>query len=369
MSFWSIQPLKIVTNSAQPILSSDQLLLQIETELAKSKHKLDYTTFQSFDDKLIETALTFINENYVSSETSKLIYDAALLKYFLIDSILIFFYPKGKTDTIVGLIIGKRKRITIENNTHDMVDVNFLCLQKRLRNLHLAPYLIGVLTKETVLKLNISLAYYTIAAHINSPCFAKKQMYHRPINITQLVKGGFFKVPVSEYEKIYNDFQTEKTPVYNEYVTHELQQKLTKLINNYSKQTYKIYDDKSILDMLSSPAFHNFTFYEYDEPVDFVSFFKIESYNNKLDASYKNGYLFVVALKSQEPTHLKAIFDSIARYCLQNNILDVLTLTDIFVNTVYSKMQFIPGTGILNYYMFNMDMIPIENSKNGLVTI
>ena len=273
---------------------------------------------------------------------------------------------------MAGLIIGKRKKVTIENTSRDMVDVNFLCLQKRLRTLHLAPYLIGVLTKETVQILNISLAYYTIGTTINSPCFAKKQMYHRPINIHQLVKGGFFKVPVSEYEKIYNDFPTDLTPTYVDYkelLSHDLLTKLTNLVGKYSNSTYKIYDEKYLPDILSSSAFHNFIFYEKDTPVDFVSFFKIESYNHKLAESYKNGYLFIVALKSQDPSHLKNIFNSISRYCLQNNILDVLTLTDIFVNTVYSKIHFIPGTGLLNYYMFNMDMIPIENNKNGLVTI
>ena len=55
MSFWSNQPLSIVKNSAQPILSAEQLLSKIEADLAKSKLKLDYTTHQTYDDRLIET--------------------------------------------------------------------------------------------------------------------------------------------------------------------------------------------------------------------------------------------------------------------------------------------------------------------------
>jgi len=372
MSFWSNQPLSINRTSVQQILSSDQLLLKIDGDLEQSKLKLDYITHQTFTDELISTALDFINENYVGSEASKLVYSKELLQYFLIDSLLVFFYPKGKTEKLAGLIIGKRKTLQVKNDSYDLVDVNFLCILKKLRNLHLAPYLIGVLTKETVKQLRISLAYYTIGAKINSPCFAKKQMYHRPINIQQLIKGGFFKVPNANYEKIYNDFQSEKIPYYVDYqktLPTSVVTELTKLINTYSRNTYDIYDNKFLPDILRSKAFYNFVFFENEIPVEFVSFFKIDSYNHKLADSYKNGYLFIVALKTQEPQDLKATFDSIAAYCLKNNLLDVLTLSDIFMNTVYSKINFIPGTGLLNYYFFNMEMVPIDNQKNGLVTI
>ena len=366
MSFWSSQPLKINSTNIKQILPASQLLEKINRELDDSRIKLDYTVIDTFSDQIIHAALDFINENYVGSSTSKLLYSAQLLKYFLLDALLILFHPKGQ-QKIVGIIIGKRKKLQMEDQEFSLIDVNFLCLIKKLRNLHLAPFLIGVLTKETVTRLNVSLAYYTIGARINSPCFGKKQMYHRPIHINQLVKGGFFKSSVNQ--KIYTDFLKTDTPTYinGSEQLPEVVEKLDKLIINYCKTTYSVFDYKSTKEVLSNAAFHNFIF-NINDPTDFISLYRLDSLN-KNGEFYKNGYLFIIALKSNELQHIQQVFDAVAKYCYENSILDVLTLSDIFPNNIYNTLKFIPGTGLLNYYIYNMDMMPIENSKNGLVTI
>jgi hypothetical protein len=141
---------------------------------------------------------------------------------------------------------GKKKRIQIEQTEFSMIDVNFLCLKKKLRNLNLAPYMIAVLTKESVERLNISLAYYTISARINSPCFGKKQMYHRPISISHLVKSGFLKVSIPNFERIYNTFSDTLEPLYLNGIipNKELLENLDEFISAYNKKTYSIYDNK-----------------------------------------------------------------------------------------------------------------------------
>ena len=368
MSFWIQQP--VLTNQvlAKQILPPKQLLEKTDTLINNANVKLDYKVFTEIDDNLLNTAYDFILDNYMSSESSRLVYSKELIKYFLKNSILILFTPKGQTDKYVGLVVGKRKTVYIENAPYIMIDVNFLCLVKKLRKLNLAPYLIAVLTKFSVEKLNISLAYYTISARINSPCFGKKQMYHRPVNIAHLANSGFFKVSVPNYERIYNNFSNTKTAKYLHNIdlpSKDLVENIETLLLNYNIKTYKVYENLSVTDILTNKAFHSFAFYENNKLTDFVTLFRLDS-QMKQDTTYKNGYLFITAIQYNT---LDTIIDSVAKICKEDNIVDVLTLSDIFPKEIYSKIKFTPGTGILNYYIFNMDMITVENSNNGLVTI
>jgi glycylpeptide N-tetradecanoyltransferase len=367
MSFWIQQP--VLTNQvlAKQILPPRQLLEKTETLINECSIKLDYTGYTEINDDLVNNAYEFILENYISSESSRLVYSKELIQYFLKDSILVFFTPRGQKDKNVGLIVGKRKTICIENTPYEMIDVNFLCLVKKLRKLKLAPYLIAVLTKLSVEKLNISLAYYTISARINSPCFGKKQMYHRPVNIAHLVNSGFFKVSIPNYERIYNNFLNTKTAKYlhNILPDKDLIENIETLLLNYNIKTYNIYETVSVTDILTNKAFHSFAFYDNNKLTDFISILRLDS-QMKQEATYKNGYLFITAAQTNT---LETIINSVVKICKENNIVDVLTLSDIFPKEIYSKIKFTPGTGILNYYIFNMDIITVENIKNGLVTI
>jgi hypothetical protein len=108
MSFWVHQPVLINTTVAKQILPDDKLLEKTSNIINESSTKLDYEVNTLLDETTLEKAFTFINENYSSSDSSKLLYSKHLLRYFLSDALLIFFQPTGKTD-IVGLIVGKKK--------------------------------------------------------------------------------------------------------------------------------------------------------------------------------------------------------------------------------------------------------------------
>jgi hypothetical protein len=80
---------------------------------------------------------------------------------------MILFYPRGKTD-IVGIIISRFENIIYKNITMDIPEINFLCIHSELRNMHLGPYLISVMTKIMCEDYNTSCAYYTISFPIES---------------------------------------------------------------------------------------------------------------------------------------------------------------------------------------------------------
>ena len=241
--------------------------------------------------------------------------------------------------------------------------------------MHLAPYMIGVLTRESVVQLGISVAYYTIGETIKSPSFGKKQMYHRPVNINNLVMGGFFNVPVKQYERLYNTFGSLRKVKYSSGIDNpDLAKLLEGKLADYYKKTYSVYDYKdasAISNILMSTAFHNFEFYgDNEELTDFISLYRLDSHNQTNGRYYKNGYLFLIYLSSDDPKYIYGIMEAIVAHCLKNNVVDVITLTDIFqVDNYHTQLKFMPGSGFLSYYIFNMNMISVKNTKNGLITI
>ena len=397
MSFWQSQPVKVSNDNIKQILSHTELLDKINGDIEKCKIKLDYNSYKGDDllsaplTELRSNILKFINNNYVNSDNLCLIYSDELFSYYLHDSIVIQFYPKGSPEKIIGIIIGKKKKLFLgtKDEPSDIIEVDFLCLLEKLRSMHLAPYMIGVLTKETVLQFNIATAYYTISDSIKSVSFGKKQLFHKPIQVENLMLANFFtdatvKNDKVKYERFFNSYRKVRKLTYinnEQNPSEELIAKIHDLVFEYSKKTYDIFDYKSkesIKMILKNKTFHNFLFYKDDVLIDYVCIYRLDSHNKINKYFYKNGYIYILGLKNTDLEYINDIMDSISGYCydIKRNemieTIDMITLTDIFpINQTedYTKMKFLGGSGSLSYYIFNMNVHPIINKKNGLVTL
>ena len=144
MSFWKEQPLSVNDKAVEQILTSEELLSKIQT----ANFKIEYKTFTEVTPEFRAEILEFLNANYVGRSENKLRYSPNLFEFYLNNSLLIQFHPKGKPEQIIGIIIGKRKTLVINSCEFKIIEVNFLCISPTLRNLHLAPFFISTLTKE-----------------------------------------------------------------------------------------------------------------------------------------------------------------------------------------------------------------------------
>lgn len=379
MSFWKQQPVDVVDKISQ-IMDTKELLAKVDSQIESLRFKLEYKVFygEKMDTASRHNILTFINDNYIRSETMSLVYTHELLRYYLVNSLVIHFHPKGKPDIIAGVIIGKNTDLYVDGNIYNTVEVDFLSLNSNLRSMGIAPYMIGVLTRESIIhynERNICAAYYTISKEIPARSYGKKQMFHRPVNIGNLVRGGFLSEPVQPYVSIFNSFE-ELLPVKyscgspNPELANDLEERLYE----YSKKTYTIFDKKTHADisrMLENKAFHNFEFRDGSGNLtDFINLYNIHIYNDTTNMGFKDGRIYVIYLSNNEPEHVCRVMDTIAAYCHRENITDILSICDILhIGDHYGKVKFMAGGSYLNYYMFNMNMTPIENHKNGLSTI
>lgn len=396
-SFWESKPVNVnETGDFSQILSNENLLEKINKELNESKVKLDYSILK---DIKFEEIVDFINNNYiVGGSNFKLCYTANLLKFYCKNALVLEFYPKGKK-TIVGYIIGKKEKLNIkkridikgkdikgkekdQNKAYfsliDILEVNFLCLTPKLRNLHIGPYMINCLTKESISKFNIGIAHYTINSPIKSPYISKKQFYHRMINIDNLIKTKFISEDINEkllkkFKNVFNTFEyqntfnDERVILLKNSNQIDVKSRIYNFYKEYAKNTYDIHQEISLEELneiLDNKDFYNFIILDgMDSTVAFISFFRLDTTTD--NGTYKNGYYYKMFFKNEN-----VIIDSlefINEYIYTNSIFDVLTLTDTFKDL--SKMKCVPGSGNLKYYLYNMTGSKIDNHKNGLITI
>jgi len=385
MSFWENKPVNVNDNGLgnfNQILSNENILGKINKELDESKVKLDYCILNSITDVKFEEVVNFINNNYIVGQSNfKLCYTVNLLKFYCKNSLVLEFYPKGKK-TIVGYIIGKKEKLNIRKSLtslhFDILEVNFLCLVPKLRNLHVGPYMINCLSKESIVKFNIGIAHYTINSPIKSLYFSKKQFFHRLINIDNLIKTKFINEHVdSELLKdIYNTFEYKETfdIEYDRVILLknskqiDVKSRIYDLYKEYAKNTYNIYQEMTLEELneiLDNKDFYNFLILDKkDSTVAFISFFRLDTNTN--DGSYKNGYYYKMYFKNENI--IAHSLEFINEYIYKNDIFDVLTFAEIFNKELILK-KIITGTGNLKYYLYNMSSNKIENNCNGLVTI
>lgn len=388
MNFWKTKPLHIKNNDKKEctqLFTNDILLNNIKNELDSSKIKVDYKVYKydyEPDIDKIKYILQFINNNYITSldNNFKLLYTIDLLKFYCINSLIIEFYPKNKK-TVIGYIIGKREMINVYQKKFECLEVNFLCVVPTLRNIGLAPYMINILTYESLLNYNIGIAHYTIAdPYVKIPHYSKKNFYHRLININKLVEIGFIHNGIDENAYMFDKrVNNNSIKCYNykmitgnpKKLTHDLLT-LVDILQLYDKYidycniTFDIYEHVSKKDFIET--FYNDVFYHFvikndqQKVISYICMYKLDTIDIYKE-TYTNGYLYYMFFDTNIIDSLELTME----YIYLNGIFDVVTFSDIFKFQKYNKL--IDGSGVLRYFMFNGGMNLIQNDKNALITI
>ena len=389
-NFWDNKPVSVdVLSSPKQILSRDELYDNTNKEIENSTIQLDYTVYceQKTPNIIDYQSITeFINKHYLNNDIQSTIYTIDLIKFYSKDCLIIEFYPKG-TKTIVGYVFGRKHKISIYNNIVNTLEVNFLCIIPKLRSINIATYIINIITRECVINYNIAIAEYTVNRKIKSPYFSEKYFYHNPINISKLYQLEFldqrnnitlyiekfnkFKYDINfknshtiQYINNGIDYFTKKTIDSN--IIKELYEKLI----NYNKKTYDIFeyiDYEYYSDTFKYNDFHHFIIRNINNEItNYILIYKLECYKKIKKIKFTNGYFYNMFFNKTDD-----IQNSIAlinEFIYNYMIFDLITIIDIF-NFDYKLINFLLGNDVLRYYYFNMNMSPIYNYKNNLITL
>jgi len=402
-SFWTNKPVSINKQefTSNLIVSADTLLENSDNEIKMSKIQLDYDVVLNPDDDCKNNLLKFINDNYGDDNSNLVLqYSKNLLDYFINpDSLCIVFYSKErKYNKMIGLIVAKKHNLVIRDDvlefkTYNCIDIDFLCLIKQLRNLHVSSYMINVVTKECMLQYDkqVPCAVYTVNKRLKVDNFCKKTYYHRPLQIENLLLTDMLDVNDNDnlnfeqttklLKKLYNTFSYNKDFFKNynlEYYTtsnnldHNL---IHDNLLNYNKVNHDIYEYKSRSDiekMLSNPVFHKFIIKnKTGDIVDFVCLYNLDTYNIKTKTSSRNGHFYSMFLHDNSSTYMSYVLEIISEYCYKNNVFDLLTIMNVLnvKPEEYKFYKLLRGSASLYYYVYNIEIPFIQSHKNGLVTI
>lgn len=199
--FWGTQPVPRIDETPErsepiePNKTSDQVRA-LPYDLPEG---FVWDTLVINDDSILKELYTLLNENYVEDEDSMFRFDYSpqFLRWAL--------QPPGwrqewhcgvrvlKSRKLVGFIGATPAEIKIaagdEVKKLNMVEINFLCVHKKLRSKRMAPVLIREITRRVNL-FGIFQAIYTAGVVLPKPV-AKCRYYHRSLNPKKLIDVKF----------------------------------------------------------------------------------------------------------------------------------------------------------------------------------
>ena len=97
-----------------------------------------------------------------------------------------------KTGKLMGLITAIPQGMSIHNTTTQCVEINFLCVHKKLRSKRLAPVLIKEITRRVNLR-GIFQAVYTAGVEIPG-AVGRARYWHRSLNPKKLIESNFTRL-------------------------------------------------------------------------------------------------------------------------------------------------------------------------------
>lgn len=200
--FWSTQPVprmdeKIITN--EPI-EQDKEQSEIRQEPYALPDGFTWDTMNLDDPLQLKELYTLLNENYVEDDDAmfRFDYQPEFLQWAL--------QPPGwkrdwhcgvrvvKSGRLVGFISAIPGTLNVHKKEQRMVEINFLCVHKKLRSKRLAPVLIREITRRVNLT-GIFQAVYTAGVVLPKPV-SSCRYWHRSLNPKKLIEVSSTRLPV-----------------------------------------------------------------------------------------------------------------------------------------------------------------------------
>ncbi|KAK8165021.1 acyl-CoA N-acyltransferase [Phyllosticta citrichinensis] len=281
---------------------------------------------------------------------------------------------------LVAFISGVPVRLRVRSKTVNSIEINFLCVHKRLRSKRLAPTLIKEITRRCYLN-GIYQAIYTAGVILPTPV-ATCRYYHRSIDWEKLYEVGFsplprgstkqrqvlkYKLPERTATNGLRPMQLKDVEAVQDLLTRYLQR--SQMAQEFSKEEVEHWllhkEDGANEQVVWS--------YVVEDPssgkiTDFFSFYCLEStiIQDKANRTVRAAYLYYYATETAftgGEKELKVRLNELMKDCLilakkaKFDVLNALTLLD---NPLFLEEQkFGAGDGQLHYYLYNYRTAPL----------
>jgi glycylpeptide N-tetradecanoyltransferase len=323
---------------------------------------------------------TLLANNYVEDDDALFRFDYS--KEFLEWALT----PPGyTTDLLLGVRASSNKKLVafisaIPANVKvqsterlDVVEINFLCVHKKLRAKRLAPVLIKEITRR-VNQTGVFQAVYTAGVVLPVPV-ASARYYHRSLNPKKLVRVGFSRLnprmTMARMQKLYKVADEPKNPLIP--MTKDHVDGVHELLSTYLSSKFLLHVNFSKEDvshwLLPRPkVIDTFVMVNSDSKVtDMVSFYHLPSSilgfkDEKLHASYS---YYNVATSVDLLDLMKD-----ALIMANQKGTDVFNALNLMENeTFLEELKFGKGDGNLQYYVYNWSSPSMKPGEVGIVLL
>jgi len=351
----------------------------------------EWCTCNIDDDAQAQEIYVLLSENYVEDDDSMFRFDYSVpfLRWALKPPGFLRHWHLGvrvkSNMKLVGFITGIPASIQVHGDYHQaaepvcdpiikMVEINFLCVHKKLRSKRLAPVLIKEITRR-VNKENIWQAVYTAGVVLPRP-ISECRYYHRSLNPKKLIEVGFShlgpRMTMARTIKLYKVPDSPQLPGMRPMEPRDVN-RVVELITGYLKK-FPLHPEFNADEVGHWMLPREGVIYSWvrestsGEVTDVCSFYSLPSTilgndkYNLLKAAYSYWNVATTV-----PLH-ELMYDALI--LAKSKDFDVFNALNVMENDQFLKeLKFGIGDGFLQYYLYNWKCPKIEPSGIGLVLL
>jgi len=377
--FWDTQPMS-PEHPEGPIVPNKPKD-EVRAEPYKMPNGFEWSTLDIMDTEDRQELYTLLANNYVEDDDALFRFDYS--KQFLEWALT----PPGYTnDLLLGVRASASKKLVAfisavpanvkvqATSNLDVVEINFLCVHKKLRSKRLAPVLIKEITRRVNQK-GVFQAVYTAGVVLPTPV-ASARYYHRSLNPKKLVSVGFSRtnprMTMARMQKLYKVADTTKHAFID--MTEEHVDGVHKLLTKYLESKFSLHANftkEEIAHWLLPRTGVINTYVVVDEDdktnvTDMVSFYHLPSTILNKDETLYAAYSYYNVATSMTLSELMRD----ALILANATGIDVFNALNLMENeTFLEELKFGKGDGNLQYYVYNWSAPSMKSAEIGLVLL
>ncbi|CAL5224452.1 g7141 [Coccomyxa viridis] len=387
-AFWETQPVAQFneeagssTSVADGPIDATKTVADVRQEPYNLPDSFVWSTCDVNDTKTVEEVYQLLTMNYVEDDEAmfRFNYSQEFLQWALqppgYQEDWVLGVRVSSSGKLVAFITGVPATVRVKGKEVSMVEINFLCVHKKLRSKRLAPVLIKEITRRVNLR-GIWQAAYTAGVVLPKPV-ATAQYWHRSLNPKKLISVGFSRLAprmtLARTLKLFKLPEEPQTPGLRPLTKQDVPQ-VTELLREYLS-TYEL-----------APVFTEEEVLHYLMPVegviethvvegkdgkltDMLSFYTLPStvIGNPTYKTLNAAFMYYTVAK-ETPLH-QLMTDALILASTGGH--DVFNALDIFENAKFLKdLKFGIGDGRLRYYLYNWRVKQeLEAAQVGLVLL
>lgn len=245
--FWQTQPVPAFDDPKLKVEDGPIKVIdkeRVSKESAPLVEGFEWVTMNLEDEKELEEVYDLLTHHYVEDDEAmfRFNYSASFLNWALKAPGWRDIWHVGvrasQSRKLVAFISGIPVKLRVRKNLIDSIEINFLCVHKKLRSKRLAPTLIKEITRRCYLN-DIFQAIYTAGVILPTPV-ATCRYFHRSIDWEKLYEVGFSPLPHGSTKQR----QTLKYKLPEKTATHGLRpmqekdvEQVSKLLTKYLART------------------------------------------------------------------------------------------------------------------------------------